>query len=107
MFNAPVEHHAVAVMLENEQGHPLFATSSEQNEELSGTYGRGDEATFSVSFENVFAPGRIHASPWVVRRGATELLDRRPRLASVIVRDTRRTGGLIDLPHDVSLTRSA
>ena len=106
VFNAAVEHPAVAVVMENEQHHPLFATSSERGEELSGTYAPGDEATFSVAFENVFAPGRIHASPWVVRSGGTELLDRRPRLASLVVRGAERTGGFVDLPHDVSLTRS-
>jgi energy-coupling factor transporter ATP-binding protein EcfA2 len=105
-FRSSVEHPAVAVVLENEQHHPLFATSSEREQELTGVYEPGDEATFTVAFDNVFAPGRLHASPWVVRRGGTELLDRRPRVASLVVTGALRTGGSVDLPHDVSLERA-
>jgi ABC-type polysaccharide/polyol phosphate transport system ATPase subunit len=102
-FHAAVEDPAIAVLIENEQHHPLFATSSESADERSGSYAPGDEALFSVSFENVFAPGRIHASPWIVHRGGAKLMDRRPRMISALVSGSLQSGGLVDLPHRVEL----
>jgi molybdopterin biosynthesis enzyme len=33
-------------------------------------------------------------------------MDRRPRLASVMVTGLRAAGGLVDLPHDVELAKA-
>jgi ABC-type polysaccharide/polyol phosphate transport system ATPase subunit len=106
VFSRPAEHPAFAVLLESEAGHPLFATSTDWATHRTGLFEAGDEAVFSVAFENAFAPGRVFASPWVVRRGSQELLDRRPRLTSMVVTGTHVSGGLVDLPHDVSLERA-
>jgi ABC-type polysaccharide/polyol phosphate transport system ATPase subunit len=106
VFDQPARHPAFAVLFESEAGHPLFATSTDWVSEETGLYEPGDEAVFSISFENDFAPGRLFASPWVVRRGSQDLLDRRPRMASVVVTGTLVSGGLVDLPHDVSLERA-
>ena len=103
-FRRRVEHPAVAVLIENDRKHPLFATSSEEVAEDAGVFEPGEEVELSVSFENVFAPGRIYASPWVIRRGG-ELLDRRVRMLSAVVTGTRHTGALVDLPHDVRFER--
>jgi hypothetical protein len=59
-----------------------------------------------VAFENAFAPGRVFASPWVMRRQSQNLIDRRPRMASIVVTGTHVSGGVVDLPHDVSLERA-
>ncbi|MEA2397146.1 MAG: type transport system ATP-binding protein [Thermoleophilaceae bacterium] len=106
VFHEPVDNPAMAVLFENDRHHPLFATSTDWVDSRTGHYGPGDEATFTVSFENVLAPGRVYASPWVVRRGSQDLMDRRPRMSSVVVTGTRVSGGLVDLPHDVSLERA-
>ncbi|HEX8646173.1 MAG TPA: ABC transporter ATP-binding protein [Thermoleophilaceae bacterium] len=98
-FHVDAEFPTFAVVLENEQRHPLFATSTEN---IHRRFKKGDEAVFSVVFENWFTPGRLYASPWVVR-GASDLYDRRPRMASLVVTGTRNTGGVVDLPHDVEL----
>ncbi|HKP90887.1 MAG TPA: ABC transporter ATP-binding protein [Thermoleophilaceae bacterium] len=105
-FHAPAEHPAFAVLFESEARHPLFATSTDWASTQTGSYATGDEAVFSVSFENHFAPGRLLASPWVVRRGSQDLFDRRPRMTSVVVTGTRTSGGLVDLEHDVALERA-
>jgi ABC-type polysaccharide/polyol phosphate transport system ATPase subunit len=106
VFNQPAEHPAFAVLLENEAGQPLFATSTDWASHQTGTYAAGDEAVFSVAFENAFAPGRVFASPWVMRRQSQNLIDRRPRMASIVVTGTHVSGGVVDLPHDVSLERA-
>ncbi|HEX8075374.1 MAG TPA: ABC transporter ATP-binding protein [Thermoleophilaceae bacterium] len=106
VFHEAVQHPAIAVVLENDRHLPLFATSTDWVETSTGQFQPGDEATFAVSFENVLAPGRVYASPWVVRRGTQNLMDRRPRMTSAVVTGTRVSGGLVDLPHDVSLERA-
>ena len=103
VFDHPVVNPAFAVLFENEAKVPLFATSTEWISYRTGSYAAGDEAVFSVSFENPFAPGRLYASPWVTRTGIHDLLDRRPQLASAMVTGTHTSGGLVDVPHDVSL----
>jgi ABC-type polysaccharide/polyol phosphate transport system ATPase subunit len=102
-FHEAVEHPAIAVLLENDQHHPLFATSSEWIEERTGSFAAGEEVTFSVTFENWLAPGRLFASPWVVYRGGRDLMDRRPRMTSAVVTGTRTSGALVDLPHDITI----
>jgi ABC-type polysaccharide/polyol phosphate transport system ATPase subunit len=108
-FNVETENPAVAVLFENDQHHPLFASSTDivaDRTGKTGRYGPGDEVLFSVGFENPFAPGRVHASPWVVHRGGRDVMDRRPRMLNVIVTGLHGAGGLVDLPHDVTLEHS-
>jgi ABC-type polysaccharide/polyol phosphate transport system ATPase subunit len=100
-FEETVTDPAVAVVFETEDHRPIFATSTESVDEHTGTFAAGSEAIFSVAFDNVIAPGRVFASPWIVQHGGRGLMDRRPRMLSVIVTGLHTTGGLVDLPHDV------
>jgi ABC-type polysaccharide/polyol phosphate transport system ATPase subunit len=102
VFNGEAVNPAFAVVFENEAKVPLFATSTDWAGYRTGSYRAGDEAVFSVVFENPFAPGRLYASPWVTRR-EQDLMDRRPQFASALVTGTHTSGGLVDLPHDVTL----
>jgi ABC-type polysaccharide/polyol phosphate transport system ATPase subunit len=101
-FNRDVEDPAIAAVFENEQHQPLMATSSDWAETRTGIFRPGDEAEFSVLFDMAFAPGRVYASPWVAHRGQ-RVMDRRPRMTSVVVVGSHDSGALVDLPHDVRL----
>jgi ABC-type polysaccharide/polyol phosphate transport system ATPase subunit len=101
-FNTDIDDPVFAVVLEDEARHPVWATSTER---VHRSFRAGEEAVFSVAFEIWFTPGRLYASPWVVR-GESYLLDRRPRLTSVVVTGTRNTGGVVDIPHDVAIESS-
>ena len=106
-FKERMEHPAVAVVIENDRHHPLFAASTDVlNGGDTGVFDSGESAIFSVSFQNSIAPGRIYASPWIVHRRGTELADRRPRFVTALVAGAHKTGGLFDLPHQVALERS-
>jgi len=96
-----------AVLIEDELHRPLFATSSADAGLLPGPQRAGDELTFATSFDVLFAPGRIHVTPWLVHSGGAALMDRRPRMRSVVVTGRRVTGGLVDLPHDMAVTAGA
>jgi len=97
-MHAPVVEPAVAFVLENDRHDPLWAISNEDGDAPSGAHAAGEEALFSFTFRNVFAPGRVHLSPWMVHAGGAPIIDRRPRLASAVVTAVHRSGGLVDLP---------
>jgi hypothetical protein len=102
VFRREVVHPAVAVVIEDDLHNPLMATSTDWAEKRTGTFGPGDEAVFSIAFDNPFAPGRVHATPWVAHRGGQNIMDRRPRMASALIAGTLRSGALVDIPHDVT-----
>ena len=100
-YHETIEHPNPALLLENELHQPLFATSGSDTDIESGTAEAGMEALFSIEFENHFAAGRIYATPWLAAR-RVGLLDRRPRAASAVVTSSRRTGGIVEIPHTAS-----
>ncbi len=102
-FNRPAEPN-FAVLVEDEQHRPLFATSSADLDRRAGPCVPGDEVVYSVSFEMVFAPGRLYVTPWLVHEGGAEVIDRQPRAHTAVVTGARRTGGMVDLHHDISVT---
>lgn len=105
-FNEAIKDPIVAFLVENEQHHPLFAVSNEDGNTVTGAHEPGDETVFTVTFDNHFAPGRIFATPWILYDGATDIVDRRPRFASAVVTAVHRSGGLIDLPNEMSYERA-
>jgi hypothetical protein len=59
-----------------------------------------------VEFENYFTPGRYYASPRVAHSGpGSDLADLREGLVSMVVSGGSPGGGLVDLPHDISIER--
>ena len=97
-FNRPLEDPICAFLIENDQGHPLFTISNEDAGAVTGAHQPGDEAVFSVEFDNVFAPGRLYVTPWMLHDGGAPIIDRRKRLVSVVNTGSHRSGGLVDLP---------
>jgi hypothetical protein len=107
-FNGVVEDPSFTVMLRDEDGRNVFGTSTTWAEEETGRYGPGDRALFTVSFENLLSPGRYYATVSVARRGGGQvLLDRRERAATFVSTGTRNSGGVVDLPHSVEVSRGA
>jgi ABC-type polysaccharide/polyol phosphate transport system ATPase subunit len=107
-FNREVVDPSFTLMIQDDEEHNVFGTSTIWTEEKTGTFKAGDEAVFGVSFENLFAPGRYFANLQVARRGGGQiLLDRREKAATFVSTGTRASGGLVDLPHDVEVRRPA
>ena len=102
-FARPAEPN-FAVLIEDEQHRPLFATSSADLERRAGPCAPGDEVVYSVSFDMIFSPGRLFVTPWLVHEGGAEVIDRRPRVHTAVVTGSRRTGAPIDIPHDIAVT---
>jgi ABC-type polysaccharide/polyol phosphate transport system ATPase subunit len=104
-FHAPVEDPTISVAF-GAGGRPVFATSTTWQEQATGSFAPGDEVLLRVTFENWFAPTRYTANTVVARRGSGEdLLDERDCVASVMVIGTRPGGGVVDLPHELTVER--
>jgi ABC-type polysaccharide/polyol phosphate transport system ATPase subunit len=105
-FEREVEDPSFAVAWVNEHRHNQFVVRSETDRERTGTFGAGEEALFTVRFDNVFAPGRYFLSLVLAHRGAgSDIIDRWERMSSIIVVGTRAAGGLVDLPHEMEVSR--
>jgi ABC-type polysaccharide/polyol phosphate transport system ATPase subunit len=103
-FHRTVEDLDVAMLLENDLRQPLFATSTGDGGIRITRSDADTEYLYSITFDNHFAAGRIYASPWVIAR-RSGLLDRRPRVASAVVTSPRNTGGVVEIPHEMSYER--
>ena len=106
VFAEDVDDPIFGFNLHSNADHNVLAASSERLDagEGSGTFRAGEHVTFRVRFDNLLAPGRYEVTPAVARGGAW--IDRRERLASVVVTSTHSTDAVVDLPYDVSLERS-
>jgi ABC-type polysaccharide/polyol phosphate transport system ATPase subunit len=105
-FNAALQDPICAFLVEDERQHPLFAISNEDADTITGAHSAGDDAVFGVTFRNVFAPGRVYATPWMLHDGGAPIIDRRPRMTSAVVTAIHRSGGLVDLPATATYERS-
>jgi ABC-type polysaccharide/polyol phosphate transport system ATPase subunit len=104
-FNSALDDPICAFLLEDERQHPLFAISNEDVGTSTGSHAAGEDAIFAVTFRNVFAPGRVYATPWMLHSGGAPIVDRRPRLTNAIVTALHRSGGLVDLPASATYER--
>jgi ABC-type polysaccharide/polyol phosphate transport system ATPase subunit len=106
-FNADVRDPHFGATFVDADGHLVFAASSVWNREPTGVFSAGEDVTLRVRFENWFAPGRVYAAASVARRGSgQDVLGYRERIASVVVSGARPGGGLVDLPHELTLERA-
>jgi ABC-type polysaccharide/polyol phosphate transport system ATPase subunit len=101
-----VENPSFGVTIEDEQHRTLFSTNSENGGWRFGRFSPGERVELELRFENVLAPGRYFATPYVVHT-ATEgkVMDLRRRMVPLVVLGTRHGTGLIDLPHEFALRR--
>ena len=82
----------------------VFATSSRWANGPTGSFKAGDAAVVRVRFENPLAPGYYSLNP-AVTRDAGGLIDARPGAADLDVHGPRRTGSIVDLPHEFTVER--
>jgi len=107
VFREDVDDPVFGFNLHSSADHNVLAANSEQvgASAGSGRFRSGERVTFRVRFDNLLSPGRYEVTPAVARAGAW--LDRRERLASVVVTSTHSTDAVVDLPYEVQLDRSA
>ena len=106
-FSEEVVDPVFSVTFVSPQLQNIFVANSATEEQASGTFGPGESANFTVSFDNALAPGRYALSTVVARRGSGDaVIDRWENLATIVVTGARAGGGLVDLAHDLTVERA-
>jgi len=93
------------VSITDAQNRNVFTTSTTWMDRRSGPLAAGEALELRVRFDNRFAPGRYFATPIVASESDAELMDLREHLVTVVVTGTRRSGGLVDLHHEIEFGR--
>jgi ABC-type polysaccharide/polyol phosphate transport system ATPase subunit len=106
VFERSVEDPALQVSFENDARETALIATTARECERSGSFAAGEEAIFSVRFENHLSPGRYFPVASLVRRGSgLDLIDRHPRGLSFIVGGVNAEGGYVDLPYTAGVER--
>jgi ABC-type polysaccharide/polyol phosphate transport system ATPase subunit len=108
LFSVDVEHPAASLTVLNDQHTPMVVANSARDDDLSGLFAAGEEATFEFSLENVFAPGRYFPLFMLAHRGSgLDLIDRLDGAFSFMSTASLPLGGLVELPVHTQVTRDA
>ena len=105
-FDREVRDPLFSVNLHNSHRDHLLSASNLWSEPHSGVFAPGEEIVFRVTFENVLAPDRYHATPAVATQGGA-WINRRERMDSIVVTGTHGAEALLELPFDVRIERRA
>jgi ABC-type multidrug transport system ATPase subunit len=105
-FLGEVENPLFGIDIQNSHRDHLLGASNMWSEPRCGAFQAGDEVTFRIRFENVFAPDRYHITPAVARHGGA-WIDRRERMISIMVTGTRHSDALLELPYQLVIERGA
>jgi hypothetical protein len=106
-FHEEIVDPLFGVNLLNGDRVPVLSASNVLAAPQTGRFAGGDEAVFRIRFANVFAAGRLFATPAVAQSGSGfKWLDRRERFASVVVSSTRETDAVTDLDYEFALERA-
>jgi ABC-type polysaccharide/polyol phosphate transport system ATPase subunit len=87
------------------QNRNVFTTSTTWMNRRTGPLVAGEVLELAIRFENRLAPGRYFATPIVASESDAELMDLREHFATVVVTGTGRSGGMVDLQHEIEFER--
>jgi ABC-type polysaccharide/polyol phosphate transport system ATPase subunit len=107
-FLVAVEDPAAGLYVLGDDHVAIIVASSSVEHERSGRFLAGESALFSFSFENILAPRRYSPLFTLAHRGTgLDLMDRFEGAFSFVVTGPDATGGLVDLPVEVGISRSS
>ncbi len=106
-LRADAENPNFGFMVTDEQGRGVLAIASEVKQPQTGSYRAGEIVHVDVAFDCVLAAGEYQISPEVRHPGVERrLMDHRENAASFEVIGRAATGGMVDLPHSLSVSRA-
>jgi ABC-type polysaccharide/polyol phosphate transport system ATPase subunit len=96
------------VTLSDAEHRVVFAASTVWDQTPSGSFAPGEVVTVRLAFETWLGPGRYNAAASIARhRSGNDVLDHRGDLASLVINGTQPGGGMVDLPHELTIERAA
>ena len=104
-FHRSLEEPVFGAILKNERGEHVVVTNTRFDALETGSFDRGDEVLYSVTFQVHLADGPYTVSPAVAYQDTRRFADWREDAISFLVRGERYTGGIADLPHEATVER--
>jgi len=105
-FGEALEEPVFAVTLRTDLGHTILVARSDQHGRSSGSFNPGESVVARFGVPNWLTPSRYLLTPSVARAGtgdsAVALVE---DMASVMVHGPTSSGGILELPVDVTLER--
>ena len=95
------------VIVRNERGDIAFVSNTMWDGVETETFEPGDEAVYTLSFPTWLSDGRYSITTAVAYRDAQRWADWRENLVDFVVRAERYTDGVVDLPHESRVERTA
>jgi ABC-type polysaccharide/polyol phosphate transport system ATPase subunit len=103
-FHTRIEDPIFGFAMRNAMGHTVFATTSEWQEQPVGSFEGGTGVIVRVALDAYFAAGLYNITPSIARSGSgANAIDLREDLASFYIHATRETGGVVDLPSELTI----
>jgi hypothetical protein len=104
-FAKPFDNPVFAVVFRNDVRQTVFVATSMLHGE-TGRFEAGERVTVRFSFENRLAPSRYTLTPTVgVWDPDYRQLDRKEDVSALIVDALMQTGGVVDIPTHMDVTR--
>jgi ABC-type polysaccharide/polyol phosphate transport system ATPase subunit len=101
-FQRDVEAAGFSLLVENDSGQRVFATSLPTEERRQ--FRAGEFAVLALSFSNEFDPGWRYYVTLTLERGFEgEMIQRHERVASMVVTGARNLSEPVDLEHQISI----
>jgi ABC-type polysaccharide/polyol phosphate transport system ATPase subunit len=106
-FLVAVEDPAATLYVLNEEHRAVLVANTGHEHEHTGSFAAGDEAVLSFTFDNVLAVGRYSPMIALAHRGfGLDVIDRFESSFSFVITGVESSGGLVDLPVDIAVTRT-
>ena len=107
-FESPLDDPVVLGRDRGRVGHEDIRRHDRRENERSGHFAAGEEVVFCVEFENHLAPGKYYPTVNVSQRGGgLDVIHRVRRMSTITVFGSTAQGGLVDLPYEATVERSA
>ena len=107
-FYETVANPSLTVAFRNDNAHAVFILTTIVEHDQTGTYGAGERLHYSVTFDNILAPGRYAPVANLAHRGGGhDLIDRWEHQLSLVVRGATPTGGLVDIDSRWTIEQSS
>jgi len=107
LFHDDVDDPLFGVILQNSRRINVLGATNQWTGEHTGLHRAGDQLIFRISFDNLLAPERYHATPALAHRGTgAAWIDRRERFVSVVVTGTIATDAAVLLPFQFTIDHS-
>jgi ABC-type polysaccharide/polyol phosphate transport system ATPase subunit len=105
-FHGTIERPTFLMALRNDVRHTIFATSTDLQDQDTGSYHAGQTAVIRVQAENWLVPGRYELTPTVSRDPHGEdPLDLREDLADLMIHGSKQSGAVVEIPHTLDVER--